>query len=143
MRLVPLFIILIISYGCTKKGTVNIWIENSSDIKDSIYVKTFIGDSLVDQRQIYRDSIADRIIPFAIHLPKAKNVQYFTFRFVALPENSESSTVIRVDSIEAISFLHVNYVETLFKKGYVIFTDTLKADSIIRKDFYSEIVYKR
>jgi hypothetical protein len=143
MRFILICLLILIVYACTPKASVNIWIENSSDIKDSIYVKTFLGDSMVDQRPIYRDSIADRIFPFTIQLPKAKNGKYFTFRFITFPENLETSIIINVDSVEAISFLHVNYVETLFKKGYVIFSDTLKADSIIKKEFYSEIVYQR
>jgi len=120
--------------------SISIWIENSSNKRDSIHVNTFINDSLCDSRTVYKDSIADRIHPFRVNLNLPKYKNNWAFKFKLSNSNEEAVCLVAEDSLANISFLHVNFVERYFKKGTAINSHILDEDSLFEKSFYCELM---
>ena len=52
----------------------------------------------------------------------------------------QTGCTFTLDSLRKGAIVHANYVEVLFKKGYQYKSDILMRDSIVKKDFYSEII---
>lgn len=122
------------------KENISVWIENNSDVNREIEVSTYLNDSLVDKRYIEKDSIADRVASFKIDLKLAGKKKESKFKFVSSIDQDQTSCVVNLDSINKSTLLHVNYVRRLLRKGYHFNNDTLKSDSIIRKEFYCELI---
>lgn len=140
MKLIYLIVISFLLSGCgIHEKNIAIWIENDSDLYKSIEVSTFLDDSLMDKRHIEKDSIADRYSPFYLELNLPGQKKESTFKFVVSIDGDQTSCEINIDTLDKSTFLHVNYVERLLKKGAQFDNDTLKRDTVYRKDFYCEI----
>jgi hypothetical protein len=136
------FLILILFFcfqNCTHKNNeIKIYLENSSNVAKTITVTTFINNRKVDERTVAKDTIADRFRTFNVKLLETdKNPVEIAFRLGGRTETT--SCIINPDSIKNVT-VHVNFVETLFKKGYQYESKVLDTDTIVRKDFYCEIL---
>lgn len=135
-----LYLLIVFLCNCkSNEETIAIWIENNSDMKNRIEVTTYLNDSIIDKREIIKDSIADKVLPFRIKLPSLRTQAVFKF---VIPGNEETRCLVKPDSINNKTLLHVNYVEKVFKKGSQFNKAILQKDSIIRKEFYCDIMYK-
>lgn len=133
------FVIFFI-FSCRNiEKSINVLIENNSDLNEKIDVAIYVNDSLVDNRSVNRNSIADSFLPFKIGIENEDKKVVLKF---ILSENEMTSCIVNADSICERTLVHVNYVEKLFKKGYEFNKTVLLKDSIIRKDFYCEIMYQ-
>jgi hypothetical protein len=133
---------LLSSCGSSRSRTIPIWIENSSNANRVIQIATFVDDSLYDIRSVYRDSIADRILPFNAILKSPKNKSGWTFKFKNEDTKEETACIVPEDSISNISFLHVNYVEMIYKKGFDVNGIILMKDSVVKRSFKCQPVYR-
>lgn len=134
----------ILSFYCCKiknGRTISIWIENNSAINKNIEVATYLDDSMVDKRNIMKDSIADRVLPFKIELKTSTIDRKYRFRFVLPSYQEEVNCIAYEDSLKEATLLHVNYVEKIYKRGSHFENVTLNNDSIYDKRFYCEVLY--
>lgn len=122
----------------SKPAFIKIWIENNSDIHNSLEFITLFEDNIVDRRMVKKDSIADRFLPFKLRLP---NSERLVLKFKTTHDNATTCT-LKLDSVTANTLVHVNYVEKLFRKGALFNGAVLSNDSTIRKDFYCEVMYR-
>jgi len=128
--------------SCKKdKQTIRVWIENNSTINNNLEVRTYLNDSLLDTRNIQKDSVADRVKPFEISYNSTGKI--LNVSFVIVGTNEKTSCSINIDSLTPRSLVHMNYVEKGFKKGDQYNNAILQTDSIIDKRFYCEIMQKR
>lgn len=133
-----LYLLIVFLYCCnSNEESISVWIENNSDVKNRIEVATYLNDSLVDRREIIKDSIADRILPFRIKLPSLRTQTVFKF---VVSGSGEAMCSVNPDSINHRTLLHVNYVERIFRKGSWLNNTILQKDSFIRQEFYCEIM---
>jgi hypothetical protein len=135
------YLILFFLYACKSDSKkIQIWFENNSDRSSVVEVSTYINDSLIDIRKVQQDSISDRVRAFDVKVIGDKFKKTSNLKFVLSGSNDETSCLINIDSMGKNKLVHVNYVERLLKKGYIINSDTLKQDSVVRKEFYCEIL---
>lgn len=140
MRNILFLLILFFAFeNCSHKtNEIKIYFENNSDIAKSITVLTFINNRQVDKRAVIRDTIADRFQAFSVKPQETDKPPYkITFKLSGRIETT--TCVINPDSIKDAR-LHVNFVEELFKKGNQYESRILDNDTIVRKDFYCEIL---
>lgn len=62
--------------------------------------------------------------------------------FIINKSGDSTSCVLDREMLRAESSVHVNFNETIFKKGFNYLGHILKRDTIIRREFYSEIMTK-
>ena len=137
-----IFCIIFFFYSCFDKDKViKIAIENNSDLKHSIEISTYLGDSLIDKRMIKRDTSKVSFSNFEVNLSKAEGKKEFSF--IVTGSNERTNCIVFLDSLDKTALLHVNYLEVLFKKGYQYKSEILTKDTVVQKEFYCEIMNKR
>ena len=138
----PFFLFCFLICSCKSNSSVlNVWIENNSDENKNIEISTYVNDSLVDKRNITKDSIADRISTFKVDLNFPSVPKRYVVKFVSSPFGEETSCLLIADSLNKRTLMHVNYVKRLFKKGNELDNRILMKDTVVRKEFYCEILY--
>src|ERR1700753_2219495 len=129
MKPIYLFVLLLCSCKNDSK-VIKIWIENNSDINRSIEISTYFNDSLIDKRNIVKDSIADRIRLFKVDLKLQDGKLKSVLKFVSPIHGEKTSCFIYLDSLDKTSLIHVNYVESILKKGTLFDNVILNRDTV-------------
>jgi len=138
----PFFLFFFLLCSCKSNSRVlNVWIENNSDANKNIEISTYVNDSLIDKRSITKDSIADRVSIFKVDLKFPDTTRRCVLKFVSSSRGEETSCLVIADSLNKRTLAHVNYVERLFKKGDEYNFIVLKKDTVVRKEFYCEMLY--
>jgi hypothetical protein len=138
-----IFIFFILLYSCKSNSrAINVWIENNSDLHKNIEISTYVDDSLVDKRFIAKDSISDRISTFKVDLNFSSSKTKKQLKFISSLGGEKTSCFVIENSLNERALAHVNYVERLFKKGDEYNKIILKSDTVYRKAFYCEIMYR-
>lgn len=140
MKLISIFTFALLASCGPSKKTLEVWIENSSDLHDSIEVLTYLDDSLMDKRIVRRDSIADAYSPFLIDYNMSGNKKEHVLRFAIPDLQKQTSCLISTDSVAKGVWIHVNHVEQVWRKGRQIENEVLERDSVYDNSFYCEII---
>ena len=138
-----IFVIGIVFLACScwnTQKTITIAIENNSDIKTNIEVSTYLDDSLIDKRLIKRDTFNVSFSIFKMTVQTGKKSSIVKFELSNSGQKAECR--IKPDSINNNSVIHVNYIETLFKKGYQYKSKILNKDTVVREELYCEVMYE-
>ncbi len=141
MRNLFFFCLLALNQFSCKRGADNITvlIENNSDIKPVIEIVTMVNDSLFAKQLIRRNNERVSYTEFTITKPIKGDVLKLKF-FIVGEKDTTSCNIIK-DSIKKKATVHVNFNEVLFKKGDRYKGFVLDKDTIIKKEFYSEVMY--
>jgi hypothetical protein len=132
--------LLLMCFGCKTKH-IEIIIENSSDISDSISIDVMLDSAVLYKNiSVKKDKEKLKFESVNIDFPENKTDVRLNFRMNNTGELT-GSTVIK-DSIKQKAIIHVNFLEVRFLKGFELGTRVLDKDSIVRREFYSEIIYK-
>lgn len=132
--------IILSEFSC-KHGSDNITIlmENNSDISPVIEIVTTVDDSLYAKHTVKRNEEKVSYTEFTVPKPGKWKVARLKF-FVDKGTDTTYCNVIK-DSIKKEATVYVNFNEVLFKKGDSYQGNVLGKDTIIKKEFYSEVFY--
>lgn len=124
---------------CNKKGNdIVVLFENNSDVDSIINIETYIDDDFYKSVQVKRDTTRVRYEELLIKPPtEKKNVKLL---FVIGKSKDTASCIVYKPVLNKKSYVHVNFNELLFKKGFNYLGQMLQKDSIVRKNFYCEII---
>jgi hypothetical protein len=132
---------LLILFSCNNKPQkISIWMENGSDVKEEVSVSISINGTPIDTILIRRDSIADKFQLFYMNIPADNKSVSFLFNVIGTKE--EAICIVQPDSLSDESFIHVNFSEVLFKKGYLYNSTILLKDTIVERKLFAKILYK-
>lgn len=133
-------VLLLMFTSCFLKTTnkMAICIENNSDVDSVVNIKTLVNGKFYKLVPVKRNFTIVHFERFFIEFPaKTNNVE---LTFVVDRSKDTAKCIIHKDSLTAKSCIHVNFNETVFRKGNQIYDQILQKDSLIQKAFYCEIV---
>jgi predicted transcriptional regulator len=134
------FCLLTTFFGCKKKQ-IEIIIENSSNVTDSLSINVMLENKLIFKNiHVKRDRNKITFEVLRIDFPKGKTTASLNFTLNNTGEMTQS--LVSRDSIKQKATVHVNFLEVRFLKGFALGTKVLQKDSIVRREFYSEVIYK-
>lgn len=136
------YLILLIFSGCLTKriNNITVYFENNSDVDSVINIKTFINDRFYKVVSVKRNITVVRYEKLIIDIPvKTDNV---ILTFVITNTGDSTNCVLNSEMLRTESSVHVNFNETIFKKGFNYLGQILRRDTIVRHEFYSEIIAK-
>lgn len=136
------YLILLIFSGCLTRRINNIavYLENNSDVDSVITIKTFINDRFHKVVSVKRNTTVVGFEKLMLEIPVETDNVILTF--VINKSGDSTSCVLNSERLKAESSVHVNFNETVFKKGFNYLGHILKRDTIIRHEFYSEVISK-
>jgi hypothetical protein len=123
--------------GCSGTGTINVFMENNSETLPVVTVSAYVNGSLYHTQKVAHDSTSIHWETFPLALPDDGDSIRLLF-VVAENNNSTACTILRKE-LTSKSWIHVNYSEVLFKKGYQYFDRILDKDSVVKRSFYCEV----
>ncbi len=133
-----LFVLLLI--GCkSKTKQIEILVENSSNVNDSINIDLIVNDIFYKKVPVKRGKETIKYEKIEMDFPKDESVIHLKFKLNSTGELAES--IVKKDSIKGKAIVHVNFLEVRFNKGFELGNRVLEKDSIVRREFYSEIMY--
>jgi hypothetical protein len=139
MKKIP-YLILFTVAGCLSKRTnkVPVYLENNSDADSVFNIKTLINYKFYKVVPVKRNPIADRYENLVVELPVKMDSIILTF--IISETGDSTSCVLHRELMNAKSWVHVNFNETIFKKGSSYLGQVLRKDTLISHEFYSEII---
>lgn len=125
--------------GCLTKNTnrVAVYLENSSDVDSVVYIKTFINDKFFKVVPVKRITTVVKYEKLIVELPV--KMDSVTLKFAISKTGDSTSCVLNSEMLSAGSPVHVNFKEIIFKKGFDYLGHILKNDSVVKREFYSEV----
>lgn len=128
--------------GCkVKVDGIKLLLENSSDVHNPITVLIYLDNMLQDTVVVYRNNKVVKYEEVLLKYPKGVKAVDLKFKIVSI--DNETSCKVWQDSLNDKSIIHVNFIETLFKKGDYYKGRNLKKDSVIRSELYCEALYHK
>jgi hypothetical protein len=135
-----IFFCISLFVGCNLRDKkINIFLENSSNIRKNISVSILIDNRFYQKVIIPNDFPQVHYKIFEINFPYDKDSINLEFKLNNTGEIA-SSTVYK-DSINQAPTVHVNLSEMVFLKGFQISSKILTKDSVASRKFYSEVMY--
>ncbi|MCP9749776.1 hypothetical protein [Ferruginibacter sp. HRS2-29] len=134
-------ILILVGSSCNNSsGYITVLLENNSDTRPAIEIVTNVSDTLYAKHIVKRNKEQISYTEFKITQPVKWDEIKLTF-FVNGGLDTASCSIVR-DSIKKNTTVHVNLNEVLFKKGDSYNGYTLDKDTVVKKQFYSEVIYK-
>lgn len=131
-------LLLFICLSCNSIKKINIYIENSSMVKDEVTVETYLDGQLCDSRVVKRGESTIHWEHVTLDLPIGKDSFSVAFK---IPRTQYYTTCqINKKDLTKETWVHVNLSEVLFKKGYTYYTGILERDTIVSRGFFCEIL---
>ncbi|OQP47723.1 hypothetical protein [Niastella populi] len=134
------YLILLAVAGCITKSTnkVPVYLENNSETDSIINIKTLINGKFYKDVPVKRNPIADRYEKLMVEWPDTMDSTVLTF---IIKETGDSTRcVLHRDSLNPKTWVHVNFSEAIFKKGSKLYDVILSSDSVVKHEFYSEVI---
>jgi hypothetical protein len=127
-------------FSCKQTANdVTIAMENNSDIKPCIKIATYVNGNFYDTTNVCRSKGTVSYKKIIV-----KNLLHFKnpiLKFFILNDIDTSICNIITDSIKNGVTVHINYNEILFKRGDSYYGRILEKDTVVKKEFYSEVMY--
>ena len=127
--------------GGSKNRSIPIRFENNSDLDTLLTIDTYVNGQNVKSTPVRRDSSKINDASASIDI-KENPEQELEFRFIIQSTRDTASCKISPRQIEKLGYIHVNFVKTVFGKGFVVFGRTLDKDSVAHHEFYCEGINK-
>lgn len=126
--------------GCLTKKTskVAVYIENNSDVDSVVFMKAFINDKFYKVVSVKRNRTLVTYEKLMVELPV--KMDSVILKFVISKTGDSTSCVLNSEMLSAESPVHVNFNEIIFKKGFDYLGHILKNDSVVKREFYSEVI---
>jgi hypothetical protein len=129
--------------GChgfeSKSIPIPIRFENNSDLDTLLTIDTYVNGRNIKSTSVRRDSLKINDALTIIEINPDKELE---FRFTIQSTHDTASCRISPLQVEKLGYIHVNFVKTIFKKGFVVFGRILDKDSIAHQEFYCEAIDK-
>jgi len=127
--------------GCDrlKSRSIPIRFENNSGLDTLLIIDTYVNGRNLKSTPVRRDSLK---INYASAIVNINSDQELVFRFIIQSTKDTASCRVLPQQIEKLGYIHVNFVKTVFEKGFVIFGRILDKDSIVHQEFYCEPIDK-
>lgn len=129
--------------GCEglKQKSILIKFENNSDLDTLLTIDTYVNSQNIKSTSVRRDSskINDALVIIHVNEKPEKELE---FRFIVQSTRDTTSCKILPSQFEKLGYIHVNFVKTVFRKGFVVFGKTLGRDSVAHNEFYCEGINK-
>ena len=137
--LLSLSILLFVCVGCSQKK-LRIVFENSSQLRNQVSVSILINNQFFSKIPVIKTIADHNFKEITLNFPKGKDS--ISLEFTVDSTNKESKTVVYRDSIDNEAVIHVNFSQIMFLKGDSFRGMLLKNDSLVKNEFYSEVIYK-
>lgn len=130
-------VLLLFLVSCNQNKTLNIFIENGSASQKTIPVEVYVNDSLYKIVTVNQGENVIRSKHIGV-LISASTITKVGFKI----SNTEYGTQCSVKprSLTNKTWMHVALSEIVFKKGYKYGDRILDKDTMLKKDFYCELV---
>jgi len=125
--------------SCNSSDNITVLMENNSDMKPSIEIVTNVNDTLYAKHVVKRNN--DKISYTEFTITKPVKLDIIKLKFFINGEMDTTLCSVVKDSIKKNTTVHVNFNEVLFKKGDSYKGYRLVKDTIVKKEFYSEVIY--
>ena len=128
-------------FGCkTKSKKINFVFENSSEIRNIIYIDLYINEVFYKKFKVEKQNIDHKFIFDEIKIPSNQDKIKLTFKITETTYISKLNIDKSLFENKDYVTVHVNLKEIIFHEGDYLGVDILSKDSIVKKEFYSEIV---
>ncbi len=116
---------------------IKVFIENSSDVKPVVNIEIYSNNKLY-RKEVINKSNTTNFTEFTIdNIPDS-----LFLKFILLETKEETiCMVLKKDIHKGYASVHVNFSEVLFKRGDMYKSIKLDKDSIVKRIFYSEVMY--
>jgi hypothetical protein len=142
-KLIILICMFSIICGCSESihRSISIQFENNSDLDTVLTINTYLNGRDVKTTRVRRDSlkINDASENIIVNESADKKME---FRFIIQSTHDTASCFVSPQQIGKLKYIHVNFVTTVFEKGFVIFDRVLDKDSVVHHEFYCEPIDK-
>jgi hypothetical protein len=117
--------------------SVKVFIENSSDVNPEVNIEIYSNNKFL-RKEVVRISNTVNFTVFDIKsIPDS-----LILKFILLETKEETGCMVLKTNIHnKYASVHVNFSEVLFKNGDIYKSVKLNKDSIVKRIFYSEIMY--
>jgi hypothetical protein len=133
------YLVLFILAGCfTKRSEVVVYMENNSDLDSVINIKTLINGKFYKVVPVKRNTIAVKLVPLIVKFPDKMDTVKLTF--INSNRGDSSSCVVRREILSPKTWVHVNFNQVVFRKGRRFYDRILERDTLMGREFYSEII---
>lgn len=143
MRLMFVLLFAFAVVACEKKEDrrISIYFENNSDFS-SLDIDVYLNGDFCKTIIVPRDStkIYDASLVASYVERGNENLQ---LKFLIKSTGDTVSFIGTSKQIDSIDYIHVNYIETVLRKGFVVYNRVLNKDSVAYKSFYCEPVFRR
>ena len=129
------------SCDTSKSRSIPIRFENNSGLDTLLTIDTYVNGRNVKSTPVRRDSLKINDASASVDIKENPN-QELEFRFIIQSTHDTASCKILPQQIEKLGYIHVNFVKTVFEKGFVVFGKTLDKDSVAHHEFYCEAINK-
>lgn len=140
-KLITIVCLLYFFCSCDESKSISIPIrfENNSGLDTLLIINTYVNGRNVKSTPVKRDSLKINDASAIIDL---KPDQELEFRFIIQSTHDTAICKISSRQIEKLGYIHVNYVKTIFEKGFVVYGRILDKDSLVHHEFYCEAIDK-
>jgi hypothetical protein len=131
--------LFLFGFSCAfQKRELTISLENSSSVNRKIVIETLLGVNTIDKREVVKGENVVNFESFNLALPN--NTDSVCLQFKVLGTNYVTKCNFLQSQIKKRSWVHVNFSEVLFRKGYKLFERILDKDTVIERRFYCELM---
>jgi hypothetical protein len=136
-RTLIFFFSIFISSCASHPKFIELDIENSSDVRPVINMEIYREDKLF-RKEIVRKYNVARFTELRI-----QNIPDTLFLRFVIPQTKEETSceILKKNIDKNFATVHVNLTEILFKKGDTYKGSILDKDSIMKRNFYCEVMY--
>ena len=137
--LIGLVIILLTACSIPNKKEVTVYFENNSDMDSILTIKTYLNDTFYKTIQVRRNRSKIYDTSLIVSYEQVNN-NSLKLKFMVDNKQDSTSCLLPVAEKDTVSYVHVNFLTIVFKKGYVVYEKTLERDSVVEHQFYCELV---
>jgi hypothetical protein len=141
----PMILICIIciflSCESVKDNSISIYFENNNDLDSTLIIDTYVNGEMCASTKVNRNTTrlydASEIVKF-----KENGNEAVSFKFIVKSKEDSTTCTIQNNQLDSIYYLHVNFVTTVFAKGFTVFDRVLEKDSVAHHEFSCQPILK-
>lgn len=133
-----LLLCVFICLSCQNKQ-IKISLENTSKVSDSINIDIELDNKLLKNVWVKKGKETITYEKLNIDYPSNKTEVQLNFKLKSTGETT--GIIVKRDSITQYALVNVNFIEIVFFKGFKLGTRVLDKDSLVKREFYSDVFY--
>lgn len=132
------FLLIFFFISCNNRKNITIAIENNCNASEQLVFYVYRGKVLIKSLLVPHSKTSISYVSTSIEIEPPYDNIALTFK---IKERTDSTNLnISGKELTKSKIIHVNFVEQILKKGAKSGNSILAKDSIVYKDFYSELM---